>query len=172
MNLPKMITHDTLTPAEQTFDLFGVLLTFLVTPDQADGQVTLFKGTIPPGAVIPLHSHAEPEVLYVLEGTLELYRESNADQQWSTVAAAGGVAIPGNEKHALRNTSAIPMTTILVAQSEIYKFFREIAKPFRANRLPAQPSPEDMQHLFAAAAKYHYWMGSPEENAKIGIFLG
>jgi hypothetical protein len=29
-----------------------------------------------------------------------------------------------------------------------------------------------MQQLFAAAAKYHYWMGSPEENATIGISLG
>jgi quercetin dioxygenase-like cupin family protein len=172
MDLQKMSTRNTLTPAEQTFDLFGVLLTFLVAPDQADGQVSLFKGTIPPGVVVPLHSHSDPELLYVLEGTLEVYRESNADQPWSTVAAGGVGAIPGNEKHALRNTSVVPMTTILVSQSEIYKFFREIAKPFQANELPAKPSPEDMQHLFAAAAKYHYWMGSPEENAKIGIFLG
>jgi len=29
-----------------------------------------------------------------------------------------------------------------------------------------------MQQLFVAAAKYHYWMGSLEENATIGISLG
>jgi hypothetical protein len=29
-----------------------------------------------------------------------------------------------------------------------------------------------MQMLFAAAAKYHYWMGSPEDNAAIGLVLG
>jgi hypothetical protein len=29
-----------------------------------------------------------------------------------------------------------------------------------------------MQQLLAAAAKYRHWMGSPEENATIGISLG
>jgi hypothetical protein len=59
-----------------------------------------------------------------------------------------------------------------VTQEELYDFFRSIAKPFEAGQIPASPSPEDMQPLFVAAAKYHYWMGSPEENAAIGISLG
>jgi hypothetical protein len=29
-----------------------------------------------------------------------------------------------------------------------------------------------MQRLFAVAAKYSYWMGSPEENVAVGIKLG
>ena len=51
-------------------------------------------------------------------------------------------------------------------------FFRSIAKPLEAGQMPGPPSPDDMQQLFAAAAKYHYWMGSPEENATIGISPG
>ncbi len=74
------------------------------------------------------------------------------------------LAIPGNVKHALRNTSSTPTTVLLVTQEELYNFFRSIAKPVEARQMPAPPSPEDMQQLFAAAAKYHYWMGSPEEN--------
>jgi hypothetical protein len=42
--------------------MFGVLLNFLVTPNETGHQISLFKGTLPPGVVIPLHSHAEPEV--------------------------------------------------------------------------------------------------------------
>jgi hypothetical protein len=57
-------------------------------------------------------------------------------------------------------------------QKELYNFFRPLAKPFEAGQMPGPPSPEHMQQLFAAAAKYHYWTGSPEENAKIGISLG
>jgi quercetin dioxygenase-like cupin family protein len=157
---------------DQTFNVFGVLLNFLVTPAETGHEVSLFKGILPPGVVIPLHSHAEPEVFYVLEGSLEVYRESGQPQGWSTPRPAGVVAIPGNVKHALRNTSSTPTTVLLVTQEELYNFFRSIAKPFEAGQLPAPPSPEDMQQLFAVAAKYHYWMGSPEENATIGISLG
>jgi hypothetical protein len=82
------------------------------------------------------------------------------------------LAIAGKMKHALRNTSSTPTTVILVTEDELYNFFRSVAKPFKAGQMPAPPSPEDMQPLFAAAAKYHYWMGSPEQNAAIGIAFG
>jgi quercetin dioxygenase-like cupin family protein len=157
---------------DQRFNTFGVLLNFLVTPAETGHEVSLFKGILPPGVVIPLHSHAEPEVFYVLEGSLEVYRESGQPQGWSTAQPGGVLAIPGNVKHALRNSSSIPTTVLLVTQDELYNFFRSIAKPLEAGQMPAPPSPEDMQELFVAAAKYHYWMGSPEENATIGISLG
>ena len=157
---------------DQAFNMFGVLLNFLVTPDETGHEISLFQGTLPPGVVIPLHSHAEPEVFYVLEGSLEVYRENGPSQGWSTTQPAGVLAIPGKVKHALRNISSTPTTAILVTQKELYNFFRSVAKPFEAGQMPAPPSPEDIEQLFAAAAKYHYWMGSPEENAKIGIALG
>jgi quercetin dioxygenase-like cupin family protein len=157
---------------DQTFNMFGVLLNFLVTPNETGDEISLFKGTLPPGVVIPLHSHAEPEVFFVLEGPLEVYRESGEAREWSTTQPGGVLAIPGKVKHALRNTSSTPTTVILVTQDELYNFFRLLAKPFEAGQMPAPPSPEDMLQLFAAAAKYRYWTGSPEENATIGIFLG
>ena len=157
---------------DQRFNTFGVLLNFLVTPAETGHEVSLFKGILPPGVVIPLHSHAEPEVFYVLEGSLEVYRESGQPQGWSTTQPGGVHAIPGNVKHALRNTSSTPTTVLLVTQEELYNFFRSIPKPVEAGQMPAPPSPEDMQQLFAAAAKYHYWMGSPEENATVGISVG
>jgi quercetin dioxygenase-like cupin family protein len=130
---------------DQTFNMFGVLLNFLVTPNETGYEVSLFKGILPPGVVIPLHSHAEPEVFYVLEGSLEVYRESGESQGWSTTRPGGVLAISGKVKHALRNTSSTPTTVILVAQDELYNFFRSIAKPFEAGLMPAPPSPEDMR---------------------------
>ena len=164
--------HPNARALDQRFNVFGVLLNFLVTPAETGHEVSLFKGILPPGVVIPLHSHAEPEVFYVLEGSLEVYQESGQPQGWSTTQPMGAVAIPGNVKHAIRNTSSTPTTVLLVTQDELYNFFRSIAKPFEAWQEPAPPSPEDVQRLLAAAAKYHYWMGSPEENAMIGISPG
>jgi hypothetical protein len=79
------------------------------------------------------------------------------------------VTIPGSVKHALRNSSSLPMTVALVTKSELYNFFRELAKPFNAKQLPAPPTPEAMQELFRVATKYGYWLASPEENAAIGL---
>jgi quercetin dioxygenase-like cupin family protein len=157
--------------AEQTFDIFGVRLQFLIAPEQSSGKISLYRGTLPPGVVIPVHSHPEPEVFYVLEGNLEVYQESGAQQGWSIARAGNVVAIPADVKHALRNTSSSPATTVLVTQDRLYAFFREIAKPVDGQP-GTPPSPEELQQLFIVAAKYGYWMGSPEENGAIGINLG
>ena len=138
---------------DQTFNMFGVLLNFLVTPNETGDEISLFKGTLPPGVVIPLHSHAEPEVFYVLEGSLEVYREGDQSQGWSATQPGGVLAIPGKVKHALRNTSSTPTTVILVTQDELYNFFRSVAKPFEAGQMPAPPAPEVMQQLFAGWAR-------------------
>ena len=162
-------TREHVATGISAFDIFGVQIEFLITPEQANGKISLYRGTLPSGIVVPLHSHPEPEVFYVLEGNLEVYQESGAQQGWSTLRHGNVLAIPGDVKHALRNTSSSPATTVLVTPDQLYKFFREIAKPLDAQ--PAAPSPEDLQQLFTAAGKYSYWMGSPEENAAIGINL-
>jgi len=95
---------------EQTFDIFGVRLQFLITPEQSSGKTSLYRGTLPSGIVVPLHSHPEPEVFYVLEGTLEVYQESGAQQGWSISRTGNVVAIPADIKHALRNTLSFAKT--------------------------------------------------------------
>jgi len=152
---------------EQTFIVLGVLLQFLSTPEQINDQISVMRGTLPSGVVIPLHSHADPEIFYVLNGSLEVFHAEG----WQTVPAGEVVSIPGNVRHALRNTSSSPITLITVSKQELYSFFRELARPFDPNRPPARPTPEEMQQLFSVAEKYEYWLGSREENAAIGISL-
>jgi quercetin dioxygenase-like cupin family protein len=152
---------------EQTFIVLGVLLQFLSTPEQVNDQISVMRGTVPSGVVIPLHSHADPEIFYVLNGSLEVFQAEG----WQTVTAAEVVSIPGNVRHAVRNTSPSPITLITVSKQELYSFFRELARPFDPNRPPAPPTPEEMQQLFNVAEKYEYWLASRDENAAIGISL-
>jgi quercetin dioxygenase-like cupin family protein len=160
------------TGDQQLFDAAGVLVQFLVSPEEIQGAICLIRGTMPPGVVVPLHSHPEPEVIYVLEGSLEVFRAKNGSGHgWTTAAAGEVVTVPGGVQHALRNTSSRPTITALVTKSDLYRFFREVAKPFDPNRRPAPPTPEVVQELFAASARYGFWMGSPEENAAIGLQL-
>ena len=156
---------------QQTFMVLGVLLQFLSTPEKINDQISVMRGTIPSGVVIPLHSHADPEVFYVLNGSLEVFQADGPFQDWQTVIAGEVVSIPGNVRHALRNPSPGPITSITASKQELYSFVRELARPFDPNRPPVPPTPEEMQHLFSVAEKYGYWLASPDENAAIGISI-
>ena len=172
MNLTSETKTGTSSRAEeQTFIVLGVLLQFLSTPEQINDQISVMCGTLPSGVVIPLHSHADPEIFYVLDGSLEVFQAEGPSEGWQTINAGNVVSIPGNVRHAVRNTSPSPMTSIIVTKQELYSFFRELARPFDPNRPPAPPTPEEMQQLFRVAEKYEYWLASPDENAAIGISL-
>ena len=156
---------------QQTFMVLGVLLQFLSTPEEINDQISVMRGTIPSGVVIPLHSHADPEIFYVLNGSLEVYQAEGVSRGWQTVNAGEVVSIPGNVRHALRNASPGPTTSITVSKQELHSFFRELARPFDPSRSSAPPTPEEMQQLFSLAENYEYWLASPEENAAIGISM-
>lgn len=154
---------------KQLFNAAGVLLQFLASPGEVGDAICLIRGTMRPGVVVPLHSHCEPEVLYVLDGSLQAYRSTEGANGWTNAGVGDVVIIPGSVKHALRNASSLPATLALVTKSQLYQFFRELAKPFDPNQPPSAPTPEAMQQLFEAAAKYGYWLASPAENAVIGL---
>src|SRR6202021_2665132 len=109
---------------EQTFIVLGVLLQFLSTPEQINDQITVMRGTVPSGVVIPLHSHADPEIFYVLNGSLEIFQAEGPSAGWQTVNAADVVSIPGNAGHPAQNTSPSPMPSIIVTKQDLYSFFR------------------------------------------------
>ena len=49
----------------------GALFEFLASPNETGSDICLIRGTIPPGVAVPLHSHSDVELFYVLEGSLE-----------------------------------------------------------------------------------------------------
>jgi hypothetical protein len=51
----------------------------------------------------------------------------------------------------------------------LYEFFHEVTKPFDPGRSATPPTPKEIQELLRATEGYGYWMGSPEENAAIGL---
>ena len=52
-------------------DVLGITLFPLVSNGESNDQFGLFHALIPPGVGIPLHSHPDVELFYLLEGELK-----------------------------------------------------------------------------------------------------
>lgn len=60
---------------------------------------------------------------------------------------------------------------LIVTTPRLGAFFLEVGRPVEPDRGSAPPSPEDFKRLAEAAERYKHWLGSPEENAAIGIVI-
>jgi quercetin dioxygenase-like cupin family protein len=152
------------------FSVVGTLLQFVSTPEQNGANLSVMRGGIPAGAVVPLHSHASPEIFYLTEGTLDVFQEGQ-HPEWKTATIGDVVTVRGGVKHALRNQGSALVMSVLISDEQLYRFFRELAEPLDSTSGPPPPTPEVMQKLFEVAARHDFWIGSPAENAAIGINL-
>jgi quercetin dioxygenase-like cupin family protein len=160
--------HDDL---EQRITVDMTLIEFLASPDEIGSEICLIRDTVPSGVVVPLHSHPDPEVFYALEGTVEAFQSEDNTDRWTTAGVGAVVAIPGNVKHAWRNALSLPATMVIVTTAKMFEFSREITKPFDPDQPAGLPSLETMQELSKTAARYGFWIASPEENAAIGLIF-
>jgi quercetin dioxygenase-like cupin family protein len=154
------------TDDSDVFDLFGATVQFL-TDDCAEEELCLLRGTIPPGVSVPIHSHFENETFYVLSGEIQVLTEHNGESRWLPVKTGDVIQIPGGAIHAFRNQSKRPVANLIVTTTRLGRFFREIGRPMSAAGTP--PRPEELQNFITTAARYCYWLASPEENAAAGI---
>jgi hypothetical protein len=151
---------DALSKAD-TIDILGPQIRFM-TPlvDDPDGYCVIFS-VVPPNVVVPLHSHPERETFLILSGSLDAFDGS----AWRTYGAGEVFDVSGGVKHAFRNTSVV-----LVTSASTGRFFRYVGR--RAADVPPGPPAAEAIGAFTTAALQHgYWLGSPVENAEIGISL-
>lgn len=130
------------------------------------------RGTIPPGVIVPLHSHADPETFIQISGEIEGLSQSPEGFVWVSIRPGDIFHVPGGAKHAFRNLSAEAAVMILVSTPGIGRFFRDVGKPIAGgNRYSDPPSADAIQYFLRTAAAYGYWNATPEENASVGLSL-
>ena len=172
-SVPRLVLDAIVRDSEQPmFTVVGTLLQFVSTPEQSRANLSVMRGGIPAGAIVPLHSHASPEIFYIMEGKLDVFQDQGESSRWKTATAGDVVTVAGGVKHALRNPGSSLVITILISDGQLYRFFSELAEPFDPGTGAPPPSPAVMQKLFEVAARYNYWIGTPADNAAIGIHIG
>ncbi len=132
------------------------------TRDDDDYCVSI--ATIPPGVVVPLHSHADRETFYVLSGEMQGY-DGNAGM-WRTLRAGQVFDVTDGFRHAWRNASDAEASMLFVSTNRMARFLHE------ASELKTGGAPEDAARAFGdLVTRFGYWCAGPEENAAIGLTI-
>ena len=77
-------------------DVLGPTIEFLTSPDEADGGLCVMRGVIPPGVVVPIHSHDDAEAFYILAGTQQDSLKAPTASSGTTPApATTSTSLPG-----------------------------------------------------------------------------
>jgi quercetin dioxygenase-like cupin family protein len=148
-------------------ELFGPTVEYLTSPEDEHNDFCVLKGTIPPGASVPLHSHADTEDFLVISGAVEGLRHDAQGYTWIAVKAGDYMHVPGHAQHAWRNLSGEPTIMLMITTKKMARFFQETGRPLAAAGQPM--TPEDLERFAAVSARYGYWNATPEENALVGI---
>jgi quercetin dioxygenase-like cupin family protein len=148
-------------------DWLGHPIQFLTALSDNDEDYCLMRSTGRPGTVVPIHSHAERETVYVLEGEVQGLWED----RWITLSRGDVFDVPGGLKHGWRNISGAPTSLLVVMPMRLARFLREVSRP-AAMGGQAAPKPADFQRFVETAHAYGYWLGNPEDNAAVGISHG
>jgi quercetin dioxygenase-like cupin family protein len=121
----------------------------------------LIRCTLPAGAVVPMHSHADRETFYVLSGRLEALR----GDRWEQLEAGDVFDVRDGTRHAWRNSSQAAAAVICVTTTKMARFLQDISIPAD----DALPPEEHAQRFLRLVQANGYWLASPEENAAVGL---
>lgn len=150
----------------EVLDVLGPRIQHL-TELSNDQTYCLMKGEVGSGVFVPIHSHEDRETFFVLSGEIEAWVED----KWTVFRVGDTLDIPSNQKHAWRNTSSENVTLLIASTVKMGGFFNEVGRP--ADSVPpGHPEPAALQHFVEVALSYGYWLGSPDDNATIGLSLG
>jgi quercetin dioxygenase-like cupin family protein len=152
-------------PPTPSFEVFGGIVEFLSWSD----EFCVLRGTVPPGSVVPLHRHPDAEDFLILSGTHQVLVQGDNGLEWRDAHAGDYVRVPGDAPHAHRNVTDRPAVDLIVTTARLGRFFQEVGRPMTEGL--AAPTPEEVANFIAVSERYGYVLGTPEENAAVGITM-
>jgi quercetin dioxygenase-like cupin family protein len=151
--------------AGQTLDVLGPTVELLTWSD----EFCVLRGVVPPGVAVPLHRHADTEDFFVISGTQQVLVHGENGLEWHDAHAGDYVCIPGDVPHAVRNITDEPAIALIITTGRMGRFFQEVGRPVADAAAP--PTAAELWHFVTVARTYGYVLGTPEENATVGITI-
>jgi quercetin dioxygenase-like cupin family protein len=150
----------------EILDLFGPSIQRVIPLSDENGGYCVLKGTVPPGIIVPLHSHPDRETFYVLGGQLRALKGDT----WQTLQVGDVFDVPGGTRHAFRNLENESASILIATTTSLTRFLLKVARPI-ANVPPGPPTSEVLQRFAQASLAEGHWLGSVSDNAAVGITL-
>jgi quercetin dioxygenase-like cupin family protein len=163
-------TRDTASQSNRKDEVFGPQeirpkTAMLTDASRDDDDYCVATATIPPGVVVPLHSHGDRETFYILSGEMQGY--DGDDGAWRTLRAGHVFDVKDGMRHAWRNASGAEASMLFVTTNRMARFLRE------ASELKSDGTPEGEARAFGElVARYGHWTAGLQENAAIGLTIG
>jgi mannose-6-phosphate isomerase-like protein (cupin superfamily) len=158
-------------PDPLLLDHLGPTIEVLTRDDVPATMPGLARGTIVPGGFVPMHSHSDPETFYVLDGELQGLTYPTPDAaRWVPVRAGQIFHVPPGARHALRNVSDAPSSTLIISSLDMIAFFEQTGRPLTSVDEPRPaPAPETIDRMLRVAREHGHWLAPPELNAEVGL---
>ena len=133
---------------------------YLTELNNGDGDYCVMQCLLPPGIVVPLHSHSDRETFYVISGTPDAY----LGDHWEMLGPGDVFDARDGLKHAWRNSSGADAAMLCVTTMRLGRFLRDISiDGEQTDRLA------HAEHFLKLVHEYGYWLANPQENAAIGL---
>ncbi|WP_230534345.1 cupin domain-containing protein [Microvirga roseola] len=114
----------------------------------AGSNLELIEVEVPPGSGTPPHSHASPELFYVIEGELTVRHFATDGPPEVTIAGPGtSVRVDPRAPHNYSNDGGNPVRMLVLIEPSMIAFFRDIGTV----EPPAQP---DFARIGAAMQRH------------------
>jgi len=148
-----------------TLDCFGGFVEIL----SKGTEFWVLRGIVPPGSVVPAHSHDDAEDFLILSGSQQVLVADGDAMVWRDANAGDYIRVPGNAVHAHRNVTDHPAIDLVITTARLGRFFEEVGRPVTDEYQP--PTAEEVARFVALSVEYGYRLATAEENAAYGIEL-
>ncbi len=138
----------------QALWFLGGLYEIKSTSKETNGEMSLVRATLPPGATAPPHTHDCGEAIFVLEGSVRVYR--GEDQAATDLGAGDLVYFPKGTLECAENVSNdLSRVLLIYAPGGMDEFFAEAGRKAEVRDVP--PFAEeylDLESLSEIAARH------------------
>lgn len=155
-------------PLPRTLGVMGEVMTLKLVAQETDGTCTVFESHVPPGGGPPMHIHHRgPELVYVLSGEFDVFREG---KQTVRATRGGSVYMPQGVAHSFTNVgSTAGRLLFTVIPGGIEHFFVQIGRPASPEEAPERPAgpptPEQVRFMTEAAEQHDLTISGPPPGA-------
>ena len=140
----------------EKFELLGVELEWKLTDVETNNLYCVLEATVPPGVVVPPHSHPDQEAFLVLDGAPEFATETPSGLEWCFAVPGEMINIRPGKMHGFRNPTTSDVRVLITCTPNLGRFFEDAGLPYHRESpyRSTVPSKGQIQRVLEIGERY------------------